>query len=291
MTDIRPNKRLTQDSRRRREDPPDRARGVLWRADQTGTGPDHGVDSTPFLNTTDEDRERSAVPPIWLSYSDPPFMRLLMSTVLAVAFGGSLVGVHYLNQQDDEGAIGLLGMGAVLIMIASFVGCALSLFMLPRALMPLALVVSDEGVEIVQKERLRLRLVRSWLPWAQVRAIVSMPGTANDPTARIEIYLARDAGEWRPPGVGVISGAGRVEHSPRPDIAEVVAFPAWRLHLLYDARTEGRARTTWPAVKYGQKARHGIAYVRPALLTFVPDLCHGFGDLTYDPNDVRRPGS
>lgn len=225
--------------------------------------------------------------PVWLAHGET-WPRLLLAIAVQVAVvggGGILMG-------NPFGLPAVPSMVIALVLLVPVLFCCLTLpvtlWLLPRATAGAGILVSAEGIEFVRKRRWRPRATdRSAVSWDWVQAAVTRRafGLAAAPAGRrrvVDLYLYENSRVPVPlPGVGADVVATR---EPRPDAVgtgRLVRYPAVRLRLGYRHDLEARGREQWSAAAGNGRSpvRLPAHQLRPALLAFRPDLCHGFGDV------------
>ncbi|RIQ15888.1 hypothetical protein DY240_23435, partial [Jiangella rhizosphaerae] len=225
--------------------------------------------------------------PVWLDHGES-WPRLLLAVLVQVAV---LVGGGYL-MNDPFGLPTVAAALIALVLLVPFLFCCftlpITLWLLPRFTAGVGILVSAEGLELVRKRRWRPRaLVRTTVSWDWVQAAVTrrafdLAATPARGRRVVDLYLHEDAPLPVPvPGVGADVVA--TEH-PAPDAVgtgTLVRYPAIRLRLTYRHDLEARGREQWTAAAGDARSPVRVPphQLRPALLAFRPQVCHGFDDL------------
>ncbi|WP_053205045.1 hypothetical protein [Jiangella muralis] len=224
--------------------------------------------------------------PVWLDHGEP-WPRLLLALAAQVAV---LAGGVYL--MGDPFGLPAVAAGLIaLVLLVPVLFCCLTLpvtlWMLPRATTGVGILVSAEGLEIVRKRRWRPRaLERTAVGWDRVQAAVTRRAfdAVPAPAGRrrvVDLYLHENPPLPVPlPGVGADVVASGHAGPDAIGTGRLVSYPAIRLRLTYRHDLEPRGRSRWAeAPGDGSPVRMPPHQLRPALLAFRRDLCHGFDDL------------
>ncbi|SDU80780.1 hypothetical protein [Jiangella alkaliphila] len=224
--------------------------------------------------------------PVWLEHGES-WPRVLAAMVVQVAV---LVGGIYL-MNDPFGLPTAAAALIALVLLVPVLFCCItlpaSLWLLPRFTAGVGILVSADGLELVRKRRWRPRaLVRTSVSWDWVQVAVTRRAFDLATPARgrrvVDVYLHENARLPVPvPGVGADVTASRHEGPDAIGTGRLVRYPAIRLRLSYRHDLEARGRERWSAAVAGGRSpvRLPSHQLRPALLAFRPDLCHGFDDL------------
>lgn len=221
--------------------------------------------------------------PVWLDHGEP-WPRLLLAILAQVAV---LAGGVYL--MNDPFGLPTVAAGLVaLVLLVPVLFCCLTLpvtlWLLPRATAGVGILVSADGLQIVRKRRWRPRaLERSTVGWDWVQAAVTRRAFDAVPSRAgrrrvVDLYLHENPPLPVPlPGVGADAAASEHTGPDAVGTGRLVGYPATRLRLTYRHDLEPRGRDAWPG--NGSPVRMPAHQLRPALLAFRPQLCHGFDDL------------
>ncbi|HEY9409044.1 MAG TPA: hypothetical protein VIP77_05630 [Jiangellaceae bacterium] len=225
--------------------------------------------------------------PLWLDYGHSP-LQLAAAVVGQVAL---MAGCLFLMNNPFGWSTVPAGLVAFLA-IVPFLFCCLtlpaSLWLTPRFIAGVGVLVTTDGLEFVRKRPWRLRAtVRTTVTWDWMQAIVARHAfhVANTTARRgraVDIYLYENRHEPTViPGVGVDVAVTQHVVPDSAGTAHLVTFPATRLRLTYRHDVERRGRELWTGLVNGRQSLGTLPahQLRPALFAFRPDLCHGFDDL------------
>ncbi|TDD68169.1 hypothetical protein E1262_16380 [Jiangella aurantiaca] len=233
--------------------------------------------------------------PVWLAHGES-WPRVLAAILVQAAVVGG--GGYLMN--NPFGLPAVPSVLIALVLLVPFLFCCLTLpitlWLVPRFTAGVGILVSADGLVFVRKRRWRPRaLVRTAVSWdwvqaALVRDAFHVANTAAKRNRSVDLYLYENPELPTPiPGVGADVTATR---HPQPDsvgTARVVHYPAIRLRLTYRRDLEARGRALWtgPLGDGREPVRMPAHQLRPALLAFRPDLCHGFDDVWQGVGSVR----
>ncbi|NDL57368.1 cytochrome d ubiquinol oxidase subunit II [Phytoactinopolyspora mesophila] len=259
----------------------------LWRSASPSAPSPHPSDSPgPGLDGRVPDIQRPAGA-VWLNYGHPHWEIAGGVVVLAGVLAGSIYLVNNPFGWDNVPAALL----ALVVIVPLFFCCLVLpavLWLYPRLTAAVGIRVAFDGLVIVRKRRWRwAATVSTTVPWNQIQAIVTRGGrTATDPVGAkqrfVDLYLHPGLDEaYDVPGVGLDLTVSQPREPDSAGTAQLVTFPAVRVRLPYRHDREAAGRQRWEeAVRRGPETltspRHQL---RPALLAFRPQLCHGFEDL------------
>jgi hypothetical protein len=161
------------------------------------------------------------------------------------------------------------------------------LWLVPRSLAGVGIRIGPDGLSLVRKKPWRLRgTISTALPWDRIQVIVARRGfSAGDTNGKhrrtVDLYLRDDPPQPHAfPGVGIGFTVSRHEQPDSTGTSALAVFPSTRLRLTYRPDHERRGRTAWDRLGEDKAGVHVLPphQLRPALLAFRPDLCHGFDD-------------
>jgi hypothetical protein len=259
----------------------------LWRSASRPAVSSH---STTSSDPGPDRRAPDLQPPagaVWLNYGHPHW-EIAGGIVLMT---GVIVGCVYLvNNPFGWGDVpaALLALAVIVPLFFCCLVLPAVLWLYPRLTADVGIRVAFDGLVIVRKRRWRWPATESTVvPWNQLQAIVSRSGrTVTDPSGAkqrfVDLYLhpGLDAA-YDVPGVGVDLTVSQPREPDSAGAAQLVTFPAIRVRLPYrhDREAAGRRRWEESVRRQPQTLRLPRHQLRPALLAFRPQLCHGFEDL------------
>jgi hypothetical protein len=222
---------------------------------------------------------------------------MLLSILAQVAVLGG--GGYLMN--DPFGLPTVAAALVALVLLVPFLFCCLtlpiSLWLLPRLTAGVGVLVSVDGLVLVRKRRWRPRaLERTAVSWDRVQVAVTrrafdIVATQAGRRRVVDVYLHEIPPTPVPiPGVGADVTATRHTGPDAIGTGTLVRYPAVRLRLAYRHDLEPRGRSSWATAPGDGTTplRLPSHQLRPALLAFRPDLCHGFDDLWEGTGRVGR---
>ncbi|QVQ52693.1 hypothetical protein J4H86_02355 [Spiractinospora alimapuensis] len=181
----------------------------------------------------------------------------------------------------DHAGWGVLGSVLIIVLaiplVLGVVAIPVLLAFLPRALARSGILIDAEGVELVEKRRLGLRLVRGRIPWSDVQAVVGRDATSRHGVTRpaADLYLHPDS-TFHKPGVGLEAAVvllTKPDGSPTP---EHVTFPALRVRLPHRPVPPAKATKPLSMAPLSGREPHSPppTHVSDVLAAARPDLWH-----------------
>ncbi|WP_165368130.1 hypothetical protein [Phytoactinopolyspora endophytica] len=264
--------------------PPDARAGATGRS---GAGRAvAGVDTDAISRPSPQTLRRPGAP-VRLDYRHPSWQ------IVGTIFGqiAAIAGCWYLMNNPFGWSTVPAGLLALLL-VTPFLFCCgtlpAALWIMPRYTARVGIEVGPLGLTVTRKRPWRLRAtVSTDIAWDRVQAVVARgsSGTAAPSGKRrrsVDIYLHDGRDEPYPvPGVGTDMSVSRRLLPDSSGTDPLVAFPATRLRLTYRHDLEPRGRQRWESPDGPGPDTLALPpyHLRPALLAFRPERCHGFDDL------------
>lgn len=209
--------------------------------------------------------------PVWLDFRHSPWQGFATLGGVLLFTAGCYIAIQAIAGSGWGGLSSILIVILAIPLLLGVIATPVLVLFLPRALVRCGILIDADGVELVEKRRLGVRLVRGRIPWSDVQAVVAVTRQETN------LYLHADT-QFHKPGVGLSAGVTLPQQADSSPTPSHVTFPALRVRLRH--RTAAQAEpdvAAWPTLSATGQESYSLppSQLPTALSAARPDLWHG----------------